>query len=207
MVSSSTTPLGKDSWLRSVMDKCTLKDDGSNFVEWESTIKSAALSNNVIVHLTDPPPTEPGPRATTVVRTAYDEYMRMSNDVKNVLIWSMSSKLKLQCISINAYEIFTRMNTMFSQTPKIRQYEAAVRFFEDKLEKGQKVGPHVLKMVEHIDTLEHLGCNIPKTFAVDRILHSLSNKFAHFRVNYNMNNMDKSYHELHALLTEAERDM
>ncbi|XP_074321600.1 uncharacterized protein LOC141658572 [Silene latifolia] len=133
--------------------------------------------------------------------------MRMSNDIKNVLIWSVSTSLKNRCISLNAYEIFTRMTTMFSQTPKVRQYEAAARFFEAKLERGQKIGPHVLKIVEHVDTLERLGCAIPKTLVVDRILHSLPTKFAHFRVNYNMNNMDKSYHELHALLTQAERDM
>ncbi|XP_074315900.1 uncharacterized protein LOC141652261 [Silene latifolia] len=131
----------------------------------------------------------------------------MSNDIKNVLIWSMSPKLKLSCISLNAYEIFTRMITMFSQTPKVRQYDAAARFFEAKLERGQKVGPHVLKMVEYVDILERLGCKIPKTLGVDRILHSLPTKFDHFRVNYNMNGMDKSYHEIHALLTQAERDM
>ncbi|XP_074300553.1 uncharacterized protein LOC141631831 [Silene latifolia] len=184
------------------MDKCILKDDGSNFVEWESTIKSAAVSDNVLRCLVETPPSEPGPRATTAVRTAYDDNMKLSNDVKNVLIWSMASSLKLRCISLNAYEIFTRVTTIFSQTPQIRQYEVTVRFFEAKLEKGQNVGPHRLKMVEYVDTLERLGCSIPKKLVVDRI-----NKFSHFRVNYNMNNMDKSFHELHALLTQAERDM
>ncbi|XP_074277894.1 uncharacterized protein LOC141601505 [Silene latifolia] len=203
----STTSLGKDSWLRSVMDKCILKDDGSNFLEWESNIKSAALSDNVLTYLTDAPPIEPGARASSAVRTAHDDYVRMLNDIKNVLIWSISPNLKLSCISLNAYEIFTRMITMFSQTPKVRQYDAAARFFEAKLERGQKVGPHVLKMVEYVDILERLGCKIPKTLVVDRILHSLPTKFAHFRVNYNMNGMDKSYHEIHALLTQAERDM
>ncbi|XP_074311405.1 uncharacterized protein LOC141647197 [Silene latifolia] len=203
----STTSLGKDSWLRSVMDKCILKDDGSNFLEWESNIKSAALSDNVLTYLTDAPPIEPGARASSAVRTAYDDYVRMLNDIKNVLIWSISPKLKPSCISLNAYEIFTRMITMFSQTPKVRQYDAAARFFEAKLERGQKVGPHVLQMVEYVDILERLGCKIPKTLVVDRILHSLPTKFAHFRVHYNMNGMDKSYHEIHALLTQAERDM
>ncbi|XP_074266370.1 uncharacterized protein LOC141589437 [Silene latifolia] len=203
----STTSLGKDSWLRSVMDKYILKDDGSNFLEWESNIKSAALSDNVLTYLTDAPPIEPGARASSAVRTAYDDYVRMLNDIKNVLIWSISPKLKPSCISLNAYEIFTRMITMFSQTPKVRQYDAAARFFEAKLERGQKVGPHVLQMVEYVDILERLGCKIPKTLVVDRILHSLPTKFAHFRVHYNMNGMDKSYHEIHALLTQAERDM
>jgi len=38
------------------MDKCILKDDGNNFLEWESNIKSAALSDNVLTYLTDAPP-------------------------------------------------------------------------------------------------------------------------------------------------------
>ncbi|XP_074297318.1 uncharacterized protein LOC141628028 [Silene latifolia] len=200
---SSTTQLGKDSWLRSVMEKCILKYDESNFVEWDSTIKSAA----VLCYLVEPLPSEPGPRVTTAAQTTYDDHMEVVNDVKNVLIWSMTSNFNLRFISLNAYEIFTRVTTKFSQTPQIRQYEAAVRFFEEKIEKGQNVGPHVFKMVEYVYTLERLECGIPKKLAVDDILHSLTNKFAHFRENYNMNNMDKSFHELHALLTQAERDM
>jgi len=42
---------------------------------------------------------------------------------------------------------------------------------------------------------------------VDRVLHSLGQSYSLFRVNYNINNMDKSLHELHSLLVQAEKEI
>ena len=62
-------------------------------------------------------------------------------------------------------------------------------------------------MIEYVETMERLGNKISKELAVDRVLHSLGDSYSLFRVNYNMNNMDKSLHELHSLLVQTEKDM
>lgn len=62
-------------------------------------------------------------------------------------------------------------------------------------------------MIEYVETMERHGNKISKELVVDRILHSLGDAYSLFRVNYNMNNMDKSLHELHSLLVQAEKDM
>ena len=208
MASSSTSaPLSKDSWLRSFMEKVCLKDDGSNFVEWEANLRNAAQADGKLKFLTEPNPLEPGARATAAQRASYEEHMREACAVKNVLIFAMQSGLQRRFITLDAHGIFSKLTTMFSQAPRILQYDAAVRFFEARLVKGQSVSAHVLKMIENVETLERLGSAIPQELAVDRILHSLHEGFTQFRVNFNMNDMKKSLHELHSLLVQAEKDM
>jgi len=189
------------------MDRVSLRDDGSNFVDLDAQLRSVAISDGKLRYLVDPPPAEPGARATAAARTSFDEYERESNAIKNVLIYSIAPSLQRRLISLNAYEIFSRLSTMFSQAPRILKYEAAAKFFEAKLGKGQPVSNHVLKMIEYVETMERLGNKISKELAVDWVLHSLGDSYSLFRVNYNMNNMDKSLHELHSLLVQTEKDM
>ena len=103
------------------MDRVSLKDDGSNFVDWDAQLRSAAISDGKLRYLVDPPPSEPGARATAAARTSFDEYERESNAIKNVLIYSIAPSLQRRLISLNAYEIFSRLSTMFSQAPRISE--------------------------------------------------------------------------------------
>jgi len=98
---------------------------------------------------------------------------------------------------------------MFSQAPRVVQYEAATKFFELKYKEGQKVSTHVLKMIEHVEVLKAQRIEIPEQLVVDRILHSLSHikEYVQFRVNYNMQNLRANLDELHKMLVQAERDM
>ena len=73
---SNTVPLNRDSWLRAFMDKISLKEDGSNFLDWESILRSAAISDGKLRYLEDPSPPVPSARATSAVQNAYDEYER-----------------------------------------------------------------------------------------------------------------------------------
>ncbi|KAL9243876.1 hypothetical protein vseg_017713 [Gypsophila vaccaria] len=72
---------------------------------------------------------------------------------------------------------------------------------------GQAVGPHVFNMIKNVEKLESLQCKINEEIVVDRILHSFHEGFTQFRVNYYMNDMKKSLHELHSLLVQAEKDL
>ncbi|XP_074286170.1 uncharacterized protein LOC141611516 [Silene latifolia] len=207
---SETATIARDSWLRSFMDKYVLSADGSNFKDWEEQLRLAAAGDGKLRYLVDPSPPSPNTRATADVRDAFSNYQKESAAVKNVLFFSMHPALQRQCVKFrDAHEVFSRLSTMFSQAPRIIQYDTAVRFFEANLNDGQPVSSHVLKLIEYVETLEGLGCKIPDELVVDRVLHSLSHVkgFTQFRVNYNMTNMRKSLHELHSLLVQAEKDM
>ncbi|KAL9227912.1 hypothetical protein vseg_003547 [Gypsophila vaccaria] len=119
----------------------------------------------------------------------------------------MEAHLQRRFISQSANSIFTTLTNEFSQAPRIVKYDAAVCFFDAKLQRGQDVSPHVLSMIENVEKLDSLGCKIEQSIVVDRILHSLHDGFTQLRVNYNMNDMQKSLHELHSQLVQVEKDL
>ena len=63
---------------------------------------------------------------------------------------------------------------------------------------------HVLNMMGYIDHLERLGFPISQELATDLILSSLLDSCDRSVMNiYNMNNMEKSISELHAMLKNS----
>ena len=192
------------------MDKCKLEKNGSNFEDWNGQLRLAAEGDNKLKYLIEASPPTPHERSTNAQRQAYETYRKESANIKNVLIFSMEADLQRSAIKLaSAYEIYTKLVSMFSQTPRVIQYEAATKFFELNIKEGQKVSPHVLKMIEHVDTLKSQGIEIPEQLVIDRVLHSLSNikGYVQFRVNFNMQNITTNLNELHKMLVQAERDM
>ncbi|XP_074283294.1 uncharacterized protein LOC141607844 [Silene latifolia] len=162
--SSSAPPLTTVSWLRSFMDRCKLEKNGSNFNDWDAQLRLAAEGDDKLQYLTAAPLATPNARSSTSAREAYETYQKESAAVKNVLIFSMEPDLQRSAIKMStAYKIYTRLVTMFSQAPRIIQYKAASQFFDLNIKEGQKVCPHLLKMIEHVETLKLQGveCNIP----------------------------------------------
>ena len=200
-------PVSKDSWLRSFMDKFSLKEDGSNYADWEMNFRLAIQGDGKEQFLTTSVPDAPASNASANVRNSYYEFLRESGSIKNVLIFAMAPALQRRMLHLTAYQIFVKLTEMFSQNPRVLQFEAAVRFFEEKLQGGQPVGPHVSRLLEHMETLERLGHPIPDSIAVDRILHSLHDGFNHFKVNFNLHQMKKTPQELLPILTQVERDL
>jgi len=192
------------------MDRCKLEKNGSNFSDWNAQLRLAAEGDDKLRYLTEESPPEPSTRSTPATRQAYETYHKESAAIKNVLIFSMEADLQRSAIKMaTAHEIYTKLVTMFAQTPRILQYEAATAFFDIDLKEGQKVSPHVLKLMEHVETLKMHKVEIPDELVVDRILHSLKRikGYVQFRVNFNMQNKQVSLQELHKMLVQAERDM
>ncbi|XP_074290584.1 uncharacterized protein LOC141617301 [Silene latifolia] len=189
---SSAPPLTTVSWLRSFMDRCKLEKNGSNFTDWDAQLRLAAEGDDKLKYLTEAPPATPNSMSTTEVREPFETYQKEFAAVKNVLIFSMEPDLQRSAIKMNtAYEIYTRLLTMFLQAPGIIQYEAASQFFDLNIKEGQKVSPHVLKMIEYVETLKLQEVEIPEQLVIDRVLHSLSRikGYVQFRVNYNIQNL------------------
>ena len=69
---TTSAKLSKESWLRSFMEKVSLKDDGSNFFDWEANLRNAAQADGKLKFLTEPNPLEPGARATPAQRASYE---------------------------------------------------------------------------------------------------------------------------------------
>ncbi|GKE68018.1 hypothetical protein Tco_1526090, partial [Tanacetum coccineum] len=78
-------------------------------------------------------------------------------------------------------------------------------FHACKQEDGQSVSSYLLKMKSYLDTLEHLGYEMPNELSVSLILNSLNKDYDQFVQNYNMHSMGKTLAELHVLLKRHEK--
>jgi hypothetical protein len=68
--------------------------------------------------------------------------------------------------------------------------------FVCKLVDGSQISPHVIKMMDYIETLTKLGCEIKDDLATNVILQSLPVSYESFIMNFRMNSMEKIVAEL-----------
>ena len=59
-----------------------------------------------------------------------------------------------------------------------------------KMAEGTLVRDHILKMFDHLNTLEILGGDIDVKSQIDIILESLTESFNQFKLNYSMNKIN-----------------
>jgi len=102
--------LDRESWLRSFMDRINpstrLKNDRSNFSDWEAALRNAAVADGKLRYLTQPIPPAPGPEAGVNDRLAYDDFIMEAGAIKNVLIFAMEPNLQRRFIAQGANKIF-----------------------------------------------------------------------------------------------------
>jgi hypothetical protein len=95
--------LDRESWLRAFMDRLTpstrLKNDGSNFSDWEAALRNAAIADGKLKFLTEPIPAPPGPGAGANQQITYDDFVMEAGALKNVLIFAMEGKFQRRFIA------------------------------------------------------------------------------------------------------------
>ena len=96
---------------------------------------------------------------------------------------------------------------MFEGQARQERFDVSKALYACKQGDRDPVGPHVLKMIGYMETLETLGFPIGPEHKIDLVLHSLNKNYAQFVLNYNMNEIDKTPTELLAMLRTAELNM
>src|SRR3954469_15210635 len=76
--------------------------------------------------------------------------------------------------------------------------------FYCKMEEGNSISEHVLKMSRNANKLQSLGIVIPNALGIHRVLQSLPPSYKNFVMNYNMQRTDKSLPELFSMLKSTE---
>ncbi|KAL0463102.1 UNVERIFIED_CONTAM: hypothetical protein Slati_0197800 [Sesamum latifolium] len=84
------------------------------------------------------------------------------------------------------------------------RYTVIKVFFGTKMAKGSSVQSHGVKMLFLVEKLEDLKVGLENDTYIDVILQSLPPSYDPFIVNYNMNGLDKSIHELINMLVQYE---
>ncbi|KAL0444597.1 UNVERIFIED_CONTAM: hypothetical protein Slati_2182400 [Sesamum latifolium] len=100
--------------------------------------------------------------------------------------------------------IMLRMKEVYAVPDRHVRYAATKAFFGTKMTEGSSVHSHGVKMLSLVEKLEDLKVGLDNDTYIDVILQSLPPSYDPFIVNYNMNGLEKSIHELINMLVQYE---
>ncbi|VFQ88292.1 unnamed protein product [Cuscuta campestris] len=95
------------------------------------------------------------------------------------------------------------LRQLYQQQARHERFQIPKALFSCKFSVGNSVGPHVLKMIGYVQTLEKLGFELRSELATDLILQSLPDLYKQFVVNYEIHELDKPLLELLKMLQTA----
>ncbi|KAL0445819.1 UNVERIFIED_CONTAM: hypothetical protein Slati_1709800 [Sesamum latifolium] len=96
------------------------------------------------------------------------------------------------------------MKEVYAVTDRHIRYAEIKAFFGIKMAEGSSVQSHGVKMLSLVEKLEDLKAGLNNDTYIDVILQSLPPSYDPFIVNYNMNRLEKSIHELINMLAQYE---
>ncbi|KAL0283638.1 UNVERIFIED_CONTAM: hypothetical protein Sangu_2875700 [Sesamum angustifolium] len=100
--------------------------------------------------------------------------------------------------------IILRMKEVYAVPDWHIRYAAKKAFFRTKMTEGSSVQIHGVKMLSLIEKLEDLKVGLDNDMYIDVIVQSLPPFYDPFIINYNMNGLEKSIHELMNMLVKYE---
>ena len=108
---------------------------------------------------------------------------------------------------MDAYDIVEYLKRLYQEQARHERYEVSKALFQCKMTEGSPVGNHVLKMIGYIENLESLGFPLSQELATDLVFQLLPESYNQFIMNYNMNEIAKTFPELLSMLRTAEQNL
>jgi hypothetical protein len=190
-----------------MLEKDKLTANGSNYADWVRTLRIVLRGAKKEYVLDAPLPEPPVATATDDEKNVYATIIDDSTAVQCLMLACMDPELQKRFENSGAFDILQMLKAMYQKQARTERYEITKLFWECKMAEGSSVSEHVVKMVGYATRLESLGFAIPEALGTDILLASLPPSYGGFIMNYNMNGMDKSTHELFAMLKTAEAGM
>ncbi|KAL0461144.1 UNVERIFIED_CONTAM: hypothetical protein Slati_0002000 [Sesamum latifolium] len=100
--------------------------------------------------------------------------------------------------------IMLRLKEVYAVPDRHISYAAIKAFFGTKMAEGSSVQSHGVKMLFLVEKLKDLKAGLNNDTYIDMILQFLPQSYDPFIVNYNMNGLEKSIHELINMLVQYE---
>ncbi|KAL0404208.1 UNVERIFIED_CONTAM: hypothetical protein Sradi_2061600 [Sesamum radiatum] len=145
--------------------------------------------------------------ASATEKTTYEAHKERSQDVACLMLLSMVPELQKQFEDMEAYAIIIQLKPMFGKVARVERFETVAAILESRQKDDEPVGPYVLLMIRLFEKLESLGVPLGNELATDIIFYTLHKGYANFVVNYHMNSLDKTVHELLEMLKTAEKSI
>ncbi|KAL0354344.1 UNVERIFIED_CONTAM: hypothetical protein Sangu_1015700 [Sesamum angustifolium] len=105
----------------------------------------------------------------------------------------------------DVWSIIHRMKELYAVPNQHIRYAVMNAFFSTRMIEGSYVREHGVMMLSHVEKLKNLQSDFDKEETyVDVILQSLPPSYDQFIINYNMNGLEKSLHELNNMFVQYE---
>ncbi|KAL0463218.1 UNVERIFIED_CONTAM: Retrovirus-related Pol polyprotein from transposon TNT 1-94 [Sesamum latifolium] len=138
-------------------------------------------------------------------RLTFDKWLEDNRKVRSIILASMTNEILKQYDRLeDVPSIMLCMKEVYAVPNRHIRYAAIKAFFGTKMAEGSSVQSHRVKMVSLVEKLEDLKARLENDTYIDVILQSLPPSYDPFIVNYNMNGLEKSIHELINMLVQYE---
>ncbi|KAL4379185.1 hypothetical protein GQ457_02G025820 [Hibiscus cannabinus] len=191
--------------LRSLLEKEKL--NGINFLDWFRNLKIVLKQERKEYVIEEAIPKDPGANAPRADKDKFKKHIDDMLDVGCLKLATMTPELQKQHEDMVAYDMIQNLKEIYEGQARQERYETSKALFQCNTSEGSPVGAHVIKMMGYIQTLEKLGFALNDELAIDVVLQSLPDSISQVILNFNMNEIEKTFPQLRGMLRTAEGNM
>ncbi|KAL0405528.1 UNVERIFIED_CONTAM: hypothetical protein Slati_3866700, partial [Sesamum latifolium] len=179
-----------------------------------STVKLQRLAENLRIvldfenqgYVLDKPlPTALPEGCSPEERVTFDKWHKDNRKVRSIILASITNEIQKQYDRLeDVPSIMLRMKDVYAVPDQHIRYAAIKAFFGTKMAEGSSVQSYGVTMLSLVEKLEDLKVGLNNDTYIDVILQSLPPSYDPFIVNYNMNGLEKSIHDLINMLVQYE---
>ncbi|KAL0293840.1 UNVERIFIED_CONTAM: hypothetical protein Sradi_6917100, partial [Sesamum radiatum] len=175
----------------------TNKFNGTNYNDWLRNLRIVLDFENQGYVLDKPLPVILPEGSSPEERLTFEKWHEDNRKVRSIILASMTNEIQKQYDRLeDVPSIMLRMKDVYAVPDRHIRYAATKAFFGTKMTEGSSVHSHGVKMLSLVEKLEDLKAGLDNDTYIDVILQSLPPSYDPFIVNYNMNGLEKSIHEL-----------
>ena len=195
-------------FLRSMIEKNVLANDGSNYSDWILKLKIVLRLEDLSYILENDYPEAVDKTNPTEEELEDQRYWKeQSKTVQCLILSTIGDQLQRKFFDTPAKEIIAQLEKMFTDSVSKERYKTTMALTRCKMMEGESVSMHFLKVQGYLEKLEKLSAAIPEDIAEDIILGSLPASYKDFIMHYHVRENKMSLNELHNALKTAEVDM
>ncbi|KAL0307582.1 UNVERIFIED_CONTAM: hypothetical protein Sangu_3022600 [Sesamum angustifolium] len=136
-------------------------------------------------------------------RITIKKWLEDNSKVRSIILAPMTNDIQKQYDRLDDVpSIMLRTKEVYAVPDRHIKYAVKKAFFGTKMTEGSSVQSYRVKMLSLVEKLEDLKLGLDNDTYINVILQSLSPSYDPFIINYNVNGLEKSIHELINMLVQ-----
>ncbi|KAL0325249.1 UNVERIFIED_CONTAM: hypothetical protein Sradi_5094200 [Sesamum radiatum] len=181
----------------------TNKFNGTNYNDWLWKLRIVLDFENQGYVLDKPLPTALPDGSLPEERITFKKWLEDNRKVCSIILAPMTNDIQKQYDRLDdVLSIMLRMKEVYAVPDKHIKYAVTKVLFGTKMTEGSSVQSHGVKMLSLVEKLEDLKARLDNDTYFNVIIQSLPPSYDPFIINYNVNGLEKSIHELINMLVQ-----